>query len=54
MVIEAGLVRDGPARVAGRARELQRLRPVEGRREADFADFLGVDLERRKEDGCEL
>ncbi len=43
VLIEAGGVRDGFARVAGRARELQRLGPVEGRALSDFAQLRAVD-----------
>ena len=38
-------MRDGFARVFGRAGELERLGSVERGREADFAGFLRVDLE---------
>lgn len=37
-------MRDGFARVFGRARKLERLGSVEGGCEADFAGFLRVDL----------
>ena len=40
-------MRDGFARVFGRARKLKRLGSVEGGREADFAGFLRVGLVRR-------
>ena len=38
-------MRDRFARVFGRAGELERLGSMERGREADFAGFLGVDLE---------
>lgn len=42
--IEAGLARDRLARVLGGARELERLRAVEGGALADLADLVRVDL----------
>lgn len=45
VVIQASLMRDGFARVFGRAGELERLGSVEGGCEADFTGFLRVGLE---------
>jgi hypothetical protein len=42
--IEMGLRGDRLARVLGLTRELEGLGPVEGRRETDLADLVGVDL----------
>jgi hypothetical protein len=44
--IETGNVRDGLAGVLGRSGELESLGAVEGRRKTDFADLMGVDLDR--------
>ena len=44
VLIEAGNVRNRLAGVLGRSGELKGLGAVEGRRETDLADFLGVDL----------
>ncbi len=44
MGIETGFMRDRFAGVFGRARQLERLGSVEGCAEADFTDFLAVDL----------
>lgn len=44
VVVEAGFMGDGFAEVFGCAGELEGLGAVEGRREADFSDLLGVDL----------
>ncbi len=46
MGVQARLVRDRFARVFGGAGQLERFGPVEGRAEADFADFFAVDLWR--------
>ena len=43
-MVQTRLMRDRFARVARRARELQRLGSVEGGGGADFADLLGVYL----------
>lgn len=43
--IEAGFMRDGFSGISGRARELEGLGSVECCAQADFADFLAVDLE---------
>jgi hypothetical protein len=45
VVVETGLVRDALAGVLGCARQLEGLGAVEGRRLADLARLLGVDLE---------
>ena len=44
VVVEASLMRDGFARVFGRARENEGLGSVESGGCADLAGFLGVDL----------
>ena len=44
MLIEAGDVRNGFAGVFGRAGELEGLGSVEGCRETDLADLLGMHL----------
>ncbi len=51
VVIQAGLMVDGLARVFGRPRQLQRLRSMESRRKTDFAGFVRVDLYRPSEMG---
>ena len=52
MVIEAGFMRNGFARVFRCPRKLKGLGTMEGSREADFANFFGVDLGRRSERRC--
>ena len=45
MLVQPGSVRDRLARVLGRARQLERLGPVEGGRRADLALLVRVDLD---------
>lgn len=52
MVIKAGFMRDGFARVFRSTRKLKGLGAVEGSREADFANFFGVDLGKLSERRC--
>ena len=44
VVIKAGFMRDGFARVFRCTRKLKSLGTMEGSREADFANLFGVDL----------